>query len=154
VQQGDTLVVVNGPFVQYQWYFNGNPIPGAVADFHVPAQSGNYYVEAWDGNDCSGNSFNIEYTFTGITDLTNIYDIKVYPNPTNGTFYLEVDFGKHVTGEVSLSDITGRAIMVPEKVSDVSSIRRQFDIEHLSLGVYYLRLMTQDGVAVVSVVRN
>jgi len=153
-QQVAILVVVNGPFQQYQWYFNGAPIPGATGSQHTPANSGNYYVVAWDLNNCSGNSFNIEYTFTGITDLSDKYDIRVYPNPTNGSFTLEVDFGQRITGIVSLVDVTGRSIMVPEKLVEVSSIRRQFDIEHLSLGVYYLRLVTDEGVAVKSIIRN
>lgn len=153
-QQGANLVVVNGPFQQYQWYFNGAPIPGATVGQHTPASSGNYYVVAWDSHDCAGNSFIYEYTFTGIADLSDRYDIRVYPNPTNGSFTLEVDFGGRITGTISLVDITGRGIMVPEKLVDVSSIRRQFNIEHLSLGVYYLRLITDEGVAVKSIIRN
>ena len=153
-EQGDTLVVVNGPFPQYQWYFNGAPIPGATTGFHVPDSSGNYYVMAWDENDCQGNSFNIEYTLTGIADLSNLYDIRVYPNPTNNYFTLEVDFGKRVSVTVSLFDLAGRAIMTPESISAVSSIRRTFDIEHLSLGMYQLQLVTEEGVTVKSIVRN
>jgi len=153
-QQGQILVVVNGPFQQYQWYFNGAPIPGATGAQHTPVSSGNYYVVAWDSNDCSGDSYNIEYTFTGVADLSERYDIRVYPNPTNGTFTLEVNFGERITGTISLVDVTGRGIMIPEQITDVSSIRRQFDIEHLSLGVYYLRLMTDEGVAVKSIIRN
>ncbi|MCF8465744.1 MAG: T9SS type A sorting domain-containing protein [Flavobacteriales bacterium] len=153
-QQGANLVVVNGPFQQYQWYFNGAPVPGATSVQHTPASSGNYSVEAWDSNGCSGNSFNIEYTFTGITDLSDKYDIRIYPNPTSGFFTLEADFGSRITGTIYLVDITGRGIMAPEKLEEVSSIRRQFDIENLSLGVYYLRLVTEEGVAVKSIIRN
>ena len=154
-EQGDSLVVVNGPFVQYQWYFNGAPIPGAIADFHIPTESGNFYVEVWDENDCQDGSSNIEYTFiSGITDLGSLYDIKVYPNPTNNFFTLEVDFGKRISGTISLMDVAGRQIITPENLSDVSSIRRTFDMEHLAKGVYQLRLVTQEGVAVKSVIRN
>jgi hypothetical protein len=154
VLQGDSLVVANGPFQQYQWYFNGGPIPGAIADFHIPTESGNFYVEVWDENDCQDGSSNIEYTFTGIADLGSLYDIKVYPNPTNNFFTLAVDFGKRISGTISLMDMTGRQIMTPENLADVSSIRRTFDMEHLALGVYQLRLVTNEGVAVKTVIRN
>jgi hypothetical protein len=154
VEEGDSLVVTNGPFAQHQWYFNGAPIPGATAYFHIPTESGNFYVEVWDENDCQDGSSNIEYTFTGIADLGSLYNIKVYPNPTNNFFTLEVDFGKRISGTISLMDMTGRQIMTPENLSDVSSIRRTFDMEHLAKGVYQLRLVTQEGVAVKSIIRN
>jgi len=153
-EQGDSLVVANGPFAQYQWYFNGAPIPGAIVDFHVPNESGNYQVIVWDENDCQGSSSNIEYTFTGVADLGSLYDIKVYPNPTNNFFTLEVDFGKRISGTISLMDMTGRQIIIPENLADVSSIRRTFDMEHLAMGVYQLRLVTNEGVAVKTVIRN
>lgn len=153
-EHGDSLVVVNGPFVQYQWYLNGTPIPGAIAYFHIPVQSGNYRVIVWDSNDCDDSSSNIEYTHTGIADLSNLYEIVIYPNPTNGSFTLEVDFGKRVSGTVSLVDMTGRQIITPEVLSDVSSIKRKFDLENLSLGVYQLKLVTNEGVTVKSIIRN
>lgn len=154
LQSGDSLQVVNGPFVQYQWYFNGAPIPGAIAGLHVAVNSGNYHVVVWDENDCEGSSYNIEFTSTGVADLSNIYDIRVYPNPTNNNFTLEVDFGKRVSGTISLIDLAGRQIMTPETIKDASSIRRTFDVEHLSLGVYQLRLVTADGVAIKRIIRN
>ena len=153
-QQADDIVVTNGPFSQYQWYFNGLPLPGETAATISPTVSGNYYVVAWDENGCSGSSFNVEFTFTGIADADLNYDINIYPNPTRDAFTLEVDFGKRISGSISLSDITGREIILPETLRDVSTIRRQFSINELGAGVYYIRLMTDEGVVVRSVVKD
>jgi hypothetical protein len=86
--------------------------------------------------------------------LGSLHNIKVYPNLTNNFFTLEVDFGKRISETISLMDMTGRQIMAPENLSGVSSIRRTFDMEHLAKGVYQLRLVTQEGVAVKSIIRN
>jgi hypothetical protein len=153
-QQGNIIAVTNGPFSQYQWYFNGAPLPGQTGATVTPTVSGNYYVEAWDGNDCSGTSFNVEFTFTGVQDVASLYDVNLYPNPTTGQFTLEVDFGKRISGSIALIDVTGRSIMIPEILNEVSSIRRQFDIGHLGLGIYYIKLITEDGVAVRTVVKD
>ena len=67
---------------------------------------------------------------------------------------MEVDFGKRISGTISLMDVAGRQIIPPENLSDVSSIRRTLDMEHLAKGVYQQRLVTQEGVAVKSVIRN
>lgn len=154
VQQGDSIVITNGPFEAYQWYFNGAPIPGATGSVHYPSQSGNYTVQAWDENDCSGNSFNVEFTFTGIADLSSAYDVRIYPNPTRGTFTLQANFGRSMDVQLSLKDLTGRDIIPTEKISAVSMIQRSFNIENLSMGVYYLELRTVEGVVFEPVMKD
>ena len=153
-QQADIIAVTNGPFTQYQWYFNGLPLPGQTGSTITPTVSGNYSVVGWDSNGCFGTSFNIEFTFTGIVDNDLDYDVNIYPNPTRSQFTLDVDFGKRVTGTIYLSDITGRDVMNPETVIDVSSVKRQFNVENLGAGIYYLRLATNEGVVVRSVVKE
>ena len=154
LQQGDSIVVTNGPFDQYQWYFNGVPLPGATGPVLLPALSGNYYVEAWDNNGCSGTSFNVEFTPTGIADLSKLYDVIIYPNPFHGEFTLEADFGKSMKVMLNLTDVTGREIMSPETINGVSSIRRSFDVNHLSAGIYYIQLTTEEGVAVKQLIKR
>ena len=154
VQQGDSIVITNGPFEAYQWYFNGAPIPGATGSVHYPSQSGNYTVQAWDENDCSGSSFNVEFTFTGIADLSSAYDVRIYPNPTRGSFTLQANFGRSMDVQLSLKDLTGRDIIPTEKISAVSMIQRSFNIENLSLGVYYLELRTVEGVVFEPVMKD
>lgn len=50
-QSGDSLIAVAGA-VSYQWFYNGNIIPGATDYYYVAAESGNYNVVATDQNDC------------------------------------------------------------------------------------------------------
>ncbi len=42
----DLRVNTLSPFDNYQWYFNGNPIPGATLSHYSPPQPGAYYVKA------------------------------------------------------------------------------------------------------------
>lgn len=154
VQQGDSIVITNGPYVQYQWYYNGAPLPGATGPVVTPSVSGNYLVEVVDENGCTGTSYNVEFTFTGIADLSNAYDVEVWPNPTRGEFYLKANFGRSMDVELSLKDVAGRNIIPGEVISGVSMINRSFNIQHLSLGVYILEIRTPDGQVVKRIIKD
>ena len=53
----DTLCLPNIPnIVSWQWYFNGNPVPGANSPGFVATQSGAYYAELTDAFGCSNQS--------------------------------------------------------------------------------------------------
>ncbi|TNF25932.1 MAG: T9SS type A sorting domain-containing protein [Bacteroidetes bacterium] len=144
-QQGNSLVVTNGPFQQYQWLFNGSPVPGATSSVHNPAQSGNYRVIVTDENGCEGQSFNIEFTFTGIEEASDVSRFDVYPNPTRGEFTLEVELIGSMDVELTVADMVGRNVIEPEQLRGVSQLRRSFDMEALSAGVYLIQIRTASG---------
>lgn len=154
VQQGDSIVVTNGPFVQYQWYLNGAPIPGATGSVYNPTVSGNYEVEAVDENGCVGSSFNVEFTFTGIFDRASNYDVSIYPNPTGGQFVIEVGLGSILDVQLKFRDIVGREILMPQSILNVSDFRRSFDIGNLGSGVYFVEISTSEGSTVRSIVKD
>lgn len=153
-QQGSTLVVTNGPFSSYQWFINGNPIPGATADSFVPGQSGNIRVQVTDENGCTGNSLIIEYTSVGIADVQDLYDLNVYPNPNGGQFTVEADLGSHTDVTLSLRDMVGRELMQVERIKGASSFRRTFDISHLANGIYFIRVDGDEGMIVKRVIKQ
>ena len=154
IQQGDSVVVVNGPFTTYQWFFNGLPVPGATDYFHLPSESGNYYCEVTDDNGCVGESYNVEFTFTGISDLGARFNLVVYPNPTRNTFVVQADLGASMDIQLSMKDVTGRDIIIPEQLSGVSTLKRSFNIEHLAKGVYYLQIKTPQGLVTRRVIKS
>ena len=53
----DTLCLPPLPdIVSWQWYFDGNPIPGATSNQFAATQSGTYYAELLDVNGCQAQS--------------------------------------------------------------------------------------------------
>jgi trimeric autotransporter adhesin len=152
-QNGGTLAVINGPFTCYQWFRNGNPVPGATFSIFTPELSGNHYVQVCDENGCFGNSSNVEFT-VGIADVRDLYDLNIYPNPNGGQFTVETDLGSHVDVMLTLRDVLGRELMIPERIEGASSFRRTFDLGHLSNGVYYVQLLGNDGMTVRQVVKR
>lgn len=153
-QQGDSVLVTNGPFTQYQWYLNGNPVPGATGPVHYPTVSGNYTLQVWDENGCSGTAPNIEFTFTGIADGQQLYDVRIHPNPNSGQFIAEIDLGTRRDVTLELTDLLGKKVMQPEFVRSVSSVRRSFDIDHLGNGIYFLHLTTDEGRMAIRIIKD
>jgi hypothetical protein len=153
-QQGDSVVVTNGPFNSYQWYLNGAPVPGATGPIYEPVNSGNYMCEVTDGNGCIGTSYNIEFTFTGIVDLESIYDIDVYPNPTEASVYVSILFDKQLDAVFVLTDIAGRKVADDVSIFNVTSAFHEFNLSDVASGIYYLSIRTNDGLLVKPISRR
>jgi hypothetical protein len=67
---------------------------------------------------------------------------------------LEADLGKQIDLTLTFRDMTGREIMAPESMFNISTLRRTFDISHLERGVYYIQLSTPEGMVVKPLVRD
>lgn len=145
IQQGDTVMVTNGPFSSYQWYLNGSPIPGATESVHVPSQSGNYMCEVTDDNGCLGTTYNIEFTFTGINDVESLVRFDLYPNPSDGLFNLRVEFEDRTDVSMIIHDALGREVKLIGTVANTLGFTRQVDLRNMGSGVYYLKLNTTRG---------
>lgn len=153
-QQGDSVVVTNGPFNSYQWYLNGAPIPGATSSIYQPSASGNYMCEVTDGNGCIGTSYNIEFTFTGIVDLESLYQLDVYPNPTEGSVFVNIVFDKQLDAVFELRDMTGRRVINDISLFNVSTTLQEFDLSEVSAGMYYVNIRTEAGLLVKPIVKR
>ena len=81
---GDVLFFDNSSdsFVQWQWYKNGNAIPGATSAYYseMPSLNGQYYVIATENT--GGTIQTCPLTITGGGAVAG--GIAVYPNPASG----------------------------------------------------------------------
>jgi len=88
--------------------------------------------------------------FTGGTGIEEVEvtnaDIKVYPNPTLGEVTIEAEQMSHV----ELYDTEGRRLQDYYANSD----KLHINLNHLSTGMYYLRIHTPNGVTIQKVVKK
>lgn len=125
----DTLTATAG--ASYQWYFEGNPIPGATSQTYEANESGNYHVEVTFANGCTGTSPDYYHSMTSIKDLA-LGTISLYPNPAKNVLNLE--FSNELKGDVEITilDQTGRIVLNDFYYSNSFTI----DISTLESGVY------------------
>ena len=73
-----------------QWYLNGTAVAGATSSTFTYTQSGMYSLVATNLAGCTSQSASIFYNFiepAGIYDVvSNLQDLIIYPNPTDGNF--------------------------------------------------------------------
>jgi hypothetical protein len=78
---------------------------------------------------------------TGIEDL-NISGIKIYPNPTGGILYVEMDKVLPAKSKIVLTDINGKVVL--NKVFE-DMIKQELNLTHLSKGMYFLQLQNRSS---------
>jgi PKD repeat protein len=145
IQSGDTLFANPGAVV-YQWYLNGNLIPGATDYFYVSSVTGDYNVVATDVNGCE-----VEAVFIGnpwsTHELNNENEIKVFPNPVTDKFTIQFRWlsgskvKRGIALEISIYNVMGEKVMsifcdlAPDGFCDI-------DCRLLPRGIYTLRFVS------------
>ena len=73
-------------------------------------------------------------------------NLDVYPNPSKGQFTMEIN---GFTGELDMNivDISGK-VVYNGQLDVTSNFAKKFDVSDLAKGVYYIKLISKDGVKV------
>jgi len=91
----------SSPDPSYQWYLNGQPVPGATSGFYFPTQSGDYQVQVTDGIGCAGLSDTLTVTLAmaGFEVTTDNLTATFISTSTGVTSY-SWDFGDGQTSNL------------------------------------------------------
>lgn len=111
-------------FSSYQWYWNGQPIPGANSHDYPVTQNGTYYVVVTDGNGCSGNSDTVSISNVGIIEPQQSKGIKIFPNPANNLLHV---YNAEIGSMVRIINVLGevqclKKIFTSMEVLDISGL--------------------------------
>jgi hypothetical protein len=85
---------------------------------------------------------------TGIYESPAIAGFKVYPNPTNGEFVVELSNG--LEKEIVISDISGRILVSEKTTKDALSV----NINSYAAGIYYVKVTSDKNVEVVRIIKQ
>jgi hypothetical protein len=146
---GDTLV--SSAPAGNQWYLDGTPIPGATGVKHGATTTGVYAVTVTVGP-CSNSSDTLYLEPIGISQIGAGDDIRVYPVPFTHSVNVRIGSSMLHTGGWSLSvaDNLGRVVYSQHALSRQNTI----DLSHLTRGVYFIRIHTDNDSRVFKVVKE
>ncbi|HOS48599.1 MAG TPA: T9SS type A sorting domain-containing protein, partial [Bacteroidia bacterium] len=127
-------VLSSDPAATYQWYFNGQLIPGETNQSITPTQDGIYLVRITDSNGCvyqysKGYHFTIA---TGIKENTKS-TYNVFPNPSSGIVNITELENSGNQFELDVFEMSGRKILNNKTIY-------QINLEEFGPGIYTLQI--------------
>jgi hypothetical protein len=133
-----------------QWYLNDEEIAGATGKTYKPLQNGTYSLVVTSGA-CTSQVAR-EYAVTGDITEEGIKGYVLYPNPTRGAVYVEVQ----TTDEVGVRIVStvGTEIAGGQLKQDGKIRRGQFDISGHAAGVYLVVIKHGDKTVTRKIVKN
>lgn len=131
VVSGDTLLSSSPS--NNQWYRNDSAIVGAVGQFYLITQPGQYYIRTIDQNNCQSEKSN---TYTrggsvGLTDISTNKFVSLHPNPATNELIIQAN--NFYPSLITIYDINGRKVK-EEKYAP------RIDISAVNAGVYFIEV--------------
>ena len=134
-------------------------------DENLPVGSYEYYVRTFYKEGCVSDSSNTitEKIEVGINEISGMKDVLLYPNPTTEKLTIEWTSGQvNEWTSIEIFDVYGRRMEIPHCVRNdiIPSIAqrnegsRTFNISHLQAGVYFIKILTEQGITIKKIVKQ
>lgn len=118
----------------YQWYLEGEAIPGATGPTWTAQANGSYFVHVWDSSGCTANSDSVLVISVGLGTVTG-EGIRVWPVPAQDILHLQGLSGDPGAMTYALSDPAGRVV----QQGSLGAEGGRIDVRRLPPGLYNLR---------------
>jgi hypothetical protein len=82
---------------------------------------------------------------TGFESLYEMYDLRIYPNPGNGIFNLEMELPGTEDIQLRVFDISGKLISVREFNNQYDAFETVIDLKDRSDGMYQIQIKTDNA---------
>ncbi len=143
--------VANRIISNYEWFLNGNLIPNATQASYLPMERGSYTVRVTDIDGCRSTSPAIVVSNVTSSEET-IYEeeLRVYPNPSDAIFYLEI--GKEKAVKIQLFNALGQYFN--NKIRPLQGNSYEINLENQALGMYFIEVTYQNGKVIKKLVKE
>jgi hypothetical protein len=140
-------IIVNGYWLSssigaasYQWYLNGNSIPGATHQSYYANSDGFYHVEIENASGCTTSSTEAYLSVTVIAGIDAENSISIYPNPVRDQFTI-ADRGIDIQN-LLLVDPSGKNVYLQANKNGQNELTvNTADLEN---GIYFLMIISEN----------
>lgn len=149
LNNGTALAQATGGQMPYQFLWSNNATTAAVSNL----APGNYTCTIEDANGCQQVvSVTILPGTSSASELPGLRSLRLSPNPTSGMFELAIALDNPLSIQVELLDVTGRILT---KTNEETVLERtwQFDLGFAPAGTYYCKVKSENGTALMRLVK-
>ncbi len=153
----ETVIGATGVFtnqstnaVTYSWNFgDASPANNTANPSHVYSINGTYTVTLTVTGPCGSDTYTMVITISqvGLQDNDLSSTLSLFPNPNDGNFTLSFDFTKTKDVTIQVLDVSGRIVFVDQE-NNVMSYNKQIGLDNAESGMYFVRIMTTEGVVI------
>lgn len=124
----------------YRWLdcATNQQINGATSQSFTPTFNGEYAVIVMK-NDCTDTSACVAVNNAGVTDLSALGQVNMYPNPVNDL--LQIELGELVAVEITIYDYAGKEVYNMKTASG----KHQLSTAAFARGVYIVNVRHESG---------
>jgi len=127
----------------YEWTF-GDVKSALKNPIHIYETDGVYDIILKATNECGSNSTtqSVNVINTSIATESGIFTTKVYPNPSNGKFVLNIE-NAEIQGDITIRifDVTSK-LVITDKFEIQKSIQRPYDLSSFGSGIYFIEIQS------------
>ena len=139
-------ILTSSPATNYQWYFNGSPLPGENNQTLDISLYGTGFYSVWvdNGSGCQSSSSVLNLTPTNINQFSVFTGAEISPNPAYDV--LNIVFKNPIEKEVSFTVINslGQTIRTG-KIKSGTADKTSIGLDGLANGLYTLNLYSATG---------
>ena len=85
-------------------------------------------------------------TVLSVGNLTNVDDLKVYPNPTNNQFTVDIDLASSDEVTIDMVNVVGQVVKTQDLGTRSSGLNREYiDVNDLPQGLYFMNITVGDS---------
>ncbi|MBI2270639.1 MAG: hypothetical protein HYU69_09840 [Bacteroidetes bacterium] len=146
-KSGNVLTSTNVDVLIYEWYLNGNLIPGANSQSYTYTTQGTYKVVVTNADGCSTESNPFSTTTTGISNLQqeNLAILKTYIHPELNEIILEMFSLEKTQYTFELFSISGQQVFINSVGERSGKFTERIVVTDLSKGVYVLSVISRES---------
>jgi hypothetical protein len=137
----------------YAWFLNGVPMPDSNMQQLEVWQDGRYRVAVTYQNGCTSLSEEVPVILAAIPDADEPR-VKLWPNPTDGLFYLKGTPLLPAIRQVRLVNLLGQTVATWQDANPVQRRRTSLDISSLGKGTYLLVVEAESRTYVLKVFKH
>ena len=137
--------------IDYNWDFGDGGTSDEANPSHEYPSDDNYEAKqvVINNDGCLDSTIQtVVVNVTGIENSIQNAELKVFPNPSNGQFYIEINGLKNLETKIVISEINGRIVFEKQNYTNKFYI----DIANYNTGIYFLRIYTEQGIATKKIV--